>query len=170
MPISLLPKAITDSITDLTVPQLQLWGVRLLMMDFDNTIIPYTTDIPTPEVERWLQDMKQSGIHLCVVSNSRKERVKQFCKKYDLNCVTHAKKPFSKGIRESISLYQIPQEACALVGDQIYTDILGANCCGVRSILVQSIHNHTIWLKARHVLEVPFIYLAKKRRINHEKH
>lgn len=139
--------------------------MQLLMMDFDNTIVPYTTDIPTDEVRQWLEAMKKSDIHLCVVSNSRKDRVKRFCAQYGIDCITHAKKPFSKGIRVCLQRYQLPASACALVGDQIYTDTLGANCCGVRSILVKAIDNHNFWLKARHVLEMPLISAAKNRRI-----
>ena len=116
-------------------------------------------------MEQWLESMKQSDIHICVVSNSKKERVQIFCRKYHIDCITHAKKPFSKGIRECLERYQIPPEACALVGDQIYTDVLGANGCGVKSILVNAIHNHNFWLKARHVLELPFVAAAKKRRM-----
>lgn len=139
--------------------------MQLLMMDFDNTIVPYTTDIPTDEVQQWLEAMKKTDIHLCVVSNSRKDRVKRFCAQYGIDCITHAKKPFSKGIRRCLQRYQLPASVCALVGDQIYTDTLGANCCGVRSILVKAIDNHNFWLKARHVLEMPFISAAKNRRI-----
>ena len=53
-----------------------------------------------------------------------------------------------------------------MVGDQIYTDTLGANAAGVTSILVKAIHNHTFWLKARHVLELPFIFFAGNRRLS----
>lgn len=165
MTVSLLPCIIADRITDLTAERLRSWGVQLLMMDFDNTIVPYTTDIPTDEVQQWLEAMKKTDIHLCVVSNSRKDRVKRFCAQYGIDCITHAKKPFSKGIRRCLQRYQLPASVCALVGDQIYTDTLGANCCGVRSILVKAIDNHNFWLKARHVLEMPFISAAKNRRI-----
>ena len=55
------------------------------------------------------------------------------------------------------------------MGDQIYTDTLGANSVGVKSILVKAIDNHNIWLKLRHVAEKPFIYAAKNRRIDNEK-
>ena len=163
--MSFLPCVIADKITDLTVERLHGWGVRLLMMDFDNTIVPYTTNEPTEEVRQWLQMMKKSDIQLCVVSNSKNERVLVFCRKFGIDCITRAKKPFSKGIRECLERYQLPASDCALVGDQIYTDTLGANGCGVRSILVQAIDNHNILLKARHVLELPFIFLAKKRKI-----
>jgi HAD superfamily phosphatase (TIGR01668 family) len=136
------------------------------MLDFDNTIVPYTTNEPTPAMTAWLHMIRDCGIPVCVVSNSRKDRVKIFCAKYGLDCITHAKKPFSKGIRECLAKYDIPASQAALVGDQIFTDTLGANGCGVKSILVKAIDNHNFWLKARHVLEMPFILLAKNRRLS----
>ena len=109
--------------------------------------------------------MNASEIQICVVSNSHKNRVPAFCQARGIDCITHAKKPFSKGIRECLGKYGIPASQAALVGDQIYTDTLGANCAGVTSILIKTIHTHTFWLKARHVLELPFIFLARNRRI-----
>jgi len=166
MPISLLPRMMTKAVTDLSPELLQKRGIRLLMMDFDNTIVPYTRNNPAPEVVAWLKTMQASPVQLCVVSNSKRPRVQVFCKKYGLPCITHARKPFSKGIRECLNRFGIPKEQCALVGDQIYTDTLGANCAGVRSILVQAIDNHNIWLKLRHVAEMPFILLAWRRRLS----
>lgn len=165
MPFSLLPRVLARSLTELTPRLLEERGIRLLMLDFDNTIVPYTTDVPTGEMISWLRDMRKSGIQLCVVSNSRKDRVRRFCEKYGLDCITHARKPFQKGIRECLAKYGIPPFQAALAGDQIYTDTLGANRAGVMPILVRAIDNHNFWLKARHVLELPFIYLARKRRI-----
>ena len=165
MSFSLLPTFRTEALTDLTPAFLNAQGVKLLMMDFDNTIVPYTTSTPTEEMDCWLKEMKQSSIRLCVVSNSKRDRVRIFCKQYGLDCITHSKKPFPKGIRQCLAKYKLPATQCALVGDQIFTDTLGANGCGVKSILVKAIHNHTIWLKLRHVAELPFIFLARKRRM-----
>ena len=165
MSVSFLPKIITDAVTDLTPEFFHSLDIRLLMMDFDNTIVPYTTNIPTEEVDSWLKEMVSSDIQLCVVSNSKRDRVIKFCAAYGIDCITHASKPFSKGIRQCLSRYGIPAEHCALVGDQIYTDTLGANGCDVTSILVTAIDNHNFWLKARHVLELPFIFAARKRRV-----
>ena len=170
MAFSLLPKMVAESLTDLSPELLRSCDIKLLMLDFDNTIVPYTTDIPTEQMQNWLKGMLASGIKVCIVSNSHKNRVRRFCKAYGLDCITHAKKPFSKGIRQCLAKYQISNNFCALVGDQIYTDVLGANCAGVRSILVRSIDNHTFWLKLRHVAELPFIFTARKRRIHHEEH
>ena len=166
MSLSFLPKVIVTAVTDLTPEFLHSRNIRLLMMDFDNTIVPYTTSIPTDSVDAWLKTMAASDIQICVVSNSKRDRVKEFCAAYGMDCITHAKKPFSRGIRECLAKYNIPAQCCALVGDQIYTDTLGANGCGVQSILVKAIDNHNFWLKARHVLEKPFIYAARKRRVD----
>ena len=165
MPFPLLPKLITDELTDLTPEILKVNHVRLLMLDFDNTIVPYTTDIPTEKMSAWLQDMNASDIQLCVVSNSKRDRVKVFCGKYGIDCITHAKKPFTKGIKACLEKYGIPAHEAALVGDQIYTDTFGANNAGCMPILVRAIDNHNIWLKLRHVAELPFIFAARKRRM-----
>ena len=165
MPLSFLPTVMVDAATDLTPELLRSWGVTLLMMDFDNTIVPYTTNVPTEEMARWLEYMKSSDIRLCVVSNSHNDRVKIFCKAWGIECITHSRKPFSKGIRQCLEKFGAEPGECALVGDQIFTDTLGANGCGVRSVLVKAIDNHNFWLKARHVLELPFIFLARKRRV-----
>ena len=165
MSFSFLPRFVARELPDLTVELLKEYGVKLLMLDFDNTIVPYTTDVPTEKMAAWLQEMLGSDIRLCVVSNSKRERVKCFCKQYGLDCITHARKPFSKGIAQCLERYQIPKGNCALVGDQIFTDTLGANCAGVSSILVKAIDNHSIWLKLRHVAEMPFIWLAKGRSL-----
>lgn len=169
MAFCLVPDLIYPALTDVTAEALRSRGITFLMMDFDNTIVPYTTDVPTEKMRAWIEAMKASGIGLCVVSNSKKPRVVTFCKTYGLDCVTHAKKPFQKGISECLTRFHLRPSQAALVGDQIYTDVLGANCAGLTSILVSAIDNHTIWLKLRHVCELPFIAWGK-RRIRHEKH
>ena len=165
MIFSLLPKVIFPALTDITAEFLHNRNIRLLMLDFDNTIVPYTTSTPKEEMDIWLKTMAASDIQLCVVSNSHKDRVKIFCEGYGIACITHANKPFSKGIRECMEKFRVEADHCALVGDQIFTDTLGANGCGVMSILVSAIDNHNIWLKLRHVAELPFIFFARKRRI-----
>ena len=165
MPFPLLPDLLTRRLTDLTPELLLDRGITLLMLDFDNTIVPYTTNTPNQEMEDWLRSMLASDIQICVVSNSRRERVRVFCQKRGVPCITHAKKPFSKGIRQCLRKFNTAPNHAALVGDQIYTDTLGANCAGITSILVKAIDNHTFWLKLRHVAEKPFIYAARKRRL-----
>ena len=165
MPFPLLPRIIVTALPDITPELLEDHDIALLMLDFDNTIVPYTTNIPSESMEKWLKEMVSSNIQLCVVSNSKSDRVRVFCEKYGIACITHAKKPFVKGIRQCLEQFHIRPEQAALAGDQIFTDVLGGNCAGVTSILVKAIDNHNIWLKLRHVAEMPFIFAARKRRV-----
>ena len=165
MPFPLLPRIIVTALPDITPELLEDHDIDLLMLDFDNTIVPYTTNIPSESMEKWLKEMVSSNIQLCVVSNSKSDRVKLFCKQYGIACITHAKKPFAKGIRQCLEQFHIRPEQAALAGDQIFTDVLGGNCAGVTSILVKAIDSHNIWLKLRHVAEMPFIFAARKRRV-----
>lgn len=166
MSLSLVPQVITERLTDLTPQWLQRHGISFLMLDFDNTIVPYTTDVPTQEMEQWLHQMRSSDIGLCVVSNSKKKRVVEFCQTRDIPCITHSKKPFQRGISQCRAQFSLDPAHTAMVGDQIYTDVLGGNCAGAVSILVKPIHLHNVWLKLRHVVEMPFIFwgLVRQRR------
>ena len=103
MRFSLLPKWKINCVTMLSPQLLQKMGIKLLMLDFDNTIVPYTTNEPTSEMSEWLKIMVASPVDICVVSNSKRDRVKVFCGQYGIDCITHAKKPSGKGIRENIS-------------------------------------------------------------------
>ena len=162
MPV-FLPDLILPALTDLTSEMLLARGVDFLMLDFDNTIVPYTTDIPTDEMLTWIRTMQASPIRICVVSNTKKPRVRIFCETYSIDYVMRAGKPFHRGIRECLSRYGLKTEQAALVGDQIFTDVLGANTAGLTSVLVSAIHNHNILLKARHIAELPFIAAGRIR-------
>ena len=162
MPFPLIPNLIVTSVTDLTLEMLKSRNIDFLMLDFDNTIVPYTADEPTPEMSRWIEMMQVSDIGLCVVSNSKRDRVVKFCNARNIPCITHSKKPFSKGIHQCRDQFKLDLRRAALAGDQIYTDVLGANCAGAVSILVKPIHLHNIWLRLRHVAELPFIALGKR--------
>ena len=165
MSFSLLPKHVFEKITQITPEFLRQRGVKLLMLDFDNTLLPYTSSVPSAELLRWLDAMKRGGVKLCVVSNSHKDKAARFCAAHNIGCVRHANKPGKGGIRRCLARYGLKSSQAALAGDQIYTDVLGANRAGVKSILVRPIRLSNIWLKLRHVAEKPFIFLARKRRV-----
>ena len=162
MSFPLIPTIIVDKLTELTPQMLLDCGITFLMLDFDNTIVPYTTNEPTQEMEQWLQMMLASQVGICVVSNSKRDRVVKFCQARGIPCITHSKKPFPKGIHQCRDQFGFDPSHAALAGDQIYTDVLGANCAGAVSILVTPIHLHNIWLRLRHVAELPFIAIGKR--------
>lgn len=159
------PDHIFPKITDIPPGFLKSRGISLLLMDFDNTMLPYTTDIPTQELLDWMKGMQEQGIGLCIVSNSHKDRVPKFSKAYGIPCVTHAAKPGTGGIKRAMKQFGAGKAQTALVGDQIFTDVLGAKCAGISALIVKSIHNHNFWLKLRHVFEIPFLAISYKRRV-----
>ena len=139
---------------------------------YDSIIIGFSGGADSSALLHFFKDKakKLVAVHINhMIRGEEADRDEAFCvsvcKKYGIDCITHARKPFSKGIRQCIKKYAADPLECALVGDQIYTDTLGANCVGVRSVLVTAINNHNFWLKLRHCLEKPFIFAARKRRI-----
>mgnify|MGYP002731932271 CR=1 FL=1 len=165
MSFCLIPDVILNSLTELTPELLSARGISFLMMDFDNTIVPYTTDVPTEKMLAWLETMKASKVKIAIVSNSKNTRLIRFCETYGLDYIRKAYKPRPTGLKECMARFHFLPEESALVGDQIFTDIVAANLAGVTPILVDAIHNHTFWLKARGALELPFRFLARKRRL-----
>ena len=143
MSFPLIPDLMVERLYDLKPAVLSDRGIKLLMLDFDNTIIPYTSDTPTAEMEQWLSGMLSSEIRICVVSNSKRSRVVKFCQARNIPVITHAKKPFANGIRRCLQQFGVEPRQAALAGDQIYTDVLGVNCAGGTSILVRPIHLHS---------------------------
>ena len=102
--LSFLPDFIFQTITQIRAAFLREHGIRLLLMDFDNTMLPYTTDRPEQPLLDWIAGMQDAGITLCIVSNSHKQRVPHFSQQYHVPCVTHAAKPGTRGIREAMAL------------------------------------------------------------------
>lgn len=163
MSFSLIPDIIINKVTDIVPRWLKDRGIRLLLLDFDNTILPYTSDDPGSALLDWHKSLKDAGITVCVVSNSKKARVPDFCGRYGIECLTRAKKPSTDGVERAIALFGAGPGETALVGDQIYTDVLAANRSGITSILCTPIHLSNIFLKLRHLAERPFIFIGKRR-------
>ena len=92
MPFSLVPKYRADALPDIHPDFFVKNGVKLVMLDFDNTIVPYTCDTPTPLMASWLAWVKDCDVHVCVVSNSKNRRVPIFCEKHQLHCIVRLRK------------------------------------------------------------------------------
>ena len=162
--LSLIPKLILPSVHELTPERLQSLGVTVLFMDFDNTLLPYTDDTPPQALLDWLDAVRASGVTLCVLSTTKRGRAPAFCEAHGIACITRARKPFLDGMHRALRRFPPGDGIAALVGDQIYTDVLCANRAGVLSILVTPLHLHNVWLKLRHVLEKPWIAIGRRRQ------
>lgn len=163
---SLLPWKWTNSVYDLTGKGLCRAGIRLLLADLDNTLIPYSRSEPDEALRRWLADLNANGVTLFLLSNSRKAtRAPNFANALGIGCLCHAGKPKTGGYRAAMERCGVAPEDCAIVGDQIFTDTLGGNLAGIRSILVKPISlagNPGRYL--RYWAELPMRALARKRK------
>lgn len=167
---SLLPWKVTDSIYELTGKSLCQVGISLLLADLDNTLIPYGETMPGDALRQWLQDLNAHGVTLFLLSNSRKAtRAPNFAKALGIDYLCHAGKPKVGGYQAAMKCCGVLPHACAMVGDQIFTDTLGANRAGIRSILVKPISlagNPGRYL--RYWTELPMRRLAHRRKWNKE--
>lgn len=162
----LVPSRVTNSIFDLTPEELRDAGIRLVLADLDNTLVSYEEHLPSPALRRWKASLEVAGIRLFVISNSRKNhRCPDFCAALSVSCIRHAGKPGIAGFRRALEEAGVPPQAAIMVGDQIFTDIWGANRAGVHSVLIKPIAIGKNPLRAvRYAVETPFRLAGKHRR------
>lgn len=128
------PTMLKDRITDITVEELQAMGVKALLLDIDNTLTRHHSQELSDEVAAWLAQTEQAGIKRMLVSNSRRPRVEPFAKRIGLGFTHTSCKPLPFGFRRASKALGVPLKACIAVGDQSFTDVLGAKLAGVRVI------------------------------------
>ncbi len=132
----LKPTVALRSVTDISIELLKKLDTDAILLDVDNTLAPPTTHVPYDGVQEWIDRIKGSGIHIVICSNNYTRRIKPFSDSVGLDCVAMSFKPFPIGfIRAKRKLKEKPQSVL-VVGDQVYTDILGANLAGMKSILL----------------------------------
>jgi HAD superfamily phosphatase (TIGR01668 family) len=130
------PSAVFESVWDITPEFLKSKKIKTLLLDADNTLSVHRSQTPFERVPEWISLMKKSGINLIIVSNSEDERIKPFAKTLRLKYVSSAAKPLPVGYKNAIKKFNLNKKTTAAVGDQIFTDILGANLYGIKSIFV----------------------------------
>jgi len=131
------PDEVVPSVTDIDPTTLVQQGIRAVLLDLDNTLVPWQR-MDVPEVIRhWVEAMKQTGLRLCLVSNTRRRRrLEVISKELGIAYVPKAFKPRRYGLRQALEqLGTAPQQA-VMIGDQIFTDVWGGNRMGMRTILV----------------------------------
>lgn len=163
--MSLLPWKQADSIYDLTGESLERSGIRFLLADLDNTLCRYSDAEPDDALRSWLTDLRAHGVELFLLSNSRKpRRPARFARALGIGYLGHAGKPKTAGFQKALAQLGAEPGACAMVGDQVFTDVWGANRAGVRSILVRPISlrgNPGRYL--RYWVELPVRHIARRR-------
>lgn len=132
----LSPTLALKSVTDITPAILIRLGIDTILLDVDNTLAPPDSKIPYPGVQKWIDNTKALGIHIVICSNNFKKRIKPFADSVGLECVAMSLKPFPFGFNRAKRKLREKPQSVLVVGDQIYTDVLGANFAGMKSILL----------------------------------
>ena len=135
----LYPTAMFERITELTPDILRELGVDALMLDVDNTLTTHNNPNLEPEVLAWLEVMREAEIPLIIISNNSRKRVEPFARALGLDYIACAMKPLPFGYWRAAEHLGKSGWQTAVVGDQIFTDILGGRLCGVQAILLAPI-------------------------------
>lgn len=153
---------VADNIYELTGQALQRRGIRLLLADLDNTLVPYGVPLPDEKLKAWRDDLAAHGVTLFVLSNNRHEpRPRTFAQGLEVPYIGHAGKPKTPSFFKAMERVGVSPRETAIVGDQVFTDVLGGNRAGVTTILVRPIRlagNPGRYV--RYAIEVPFRLLS----------
>jgi hypothetical protein len=157
-------KFTADDIYALSGGNLAGRGVKLLLADLDNTLVPYGVPLPDEKLKAWRDELRANGVALFILSNNRHEsRPRTFAQALEVPYIGHAGKPKTPSFVKAMEQMGVTREQTAIVGDQVFTDVLGGNLAGVTTILVRPIRlagNPGRYL--RYAVEVPFRLLSGK--------
>jgi len=135
----LKPRAQLRSVTEITPSWLQQRGLKGVLLDLDNTLVPYKTYGEAPEgLLAWLQSLKKAGVPVMLVSNASPRRVRYWCEKLGIPGFGPAGKPWF-GLRKAARLLGLPPREVVVVGDQLFTDVLGGNLVGMYTVLTPAL-------------------------------
>ncbi len=112
---------------------------KVLLLDIDNTLALQDDNTPYEGTVQWAQTMKDAGYSLVVVSNNGEDRVRKFAAQYGLRYVAKARKPLASGFTRARKLLGAAKKDCIVIGDQIFTDYLGARFAGMDIVLLEPI-------------------------------
>ena len=142
----LYPKANFNNVREIDIKFLQKNNIKALILDVDNTLIDYDKNLE-PETIKWAENLKKQGIKLYILSNTnKKEKVKTVTEKLNIEYEYFAKKPLKSGFKKVQEKLQEQPENIGVVGDQIFTDVVGGNRCKMFTILVEPIAEKDIWI------------------------
>lgn len=134
------PKHILNSVTDITPAFLKENDIKALLLDVDNTLsVAHANKTLREGVPEWLSDMRENDIPMLILSNAKKKRAQRFADSVGLDVVGLAAKPLPFGYFRAVKKLKLKRKNVAIVGDQIFTDVMGGSLAGVKTVLVTDI-------------------------------
>ncbi len=160
-----IPFAHANNVYDIPVDFFVKQGVKVLLSDLDNTLITYALAHPTEDCFRFVKELKDHGIELVICSNGLGRRVGPFAEELGVEARCFLRKPFAGPLKRFLKEKGWSKEEVMLVGDQIQTDVLGANGAGIRCLLTEPLGSYEPpWTKFNRLFDKP------KRKKILEKH
>lgn len=156
-----------DKVSDIPFVLLERDNIKGIMFDVDNTLTTIGKGI-THENEEWLKEAKKLGYNICLVSNTiNVKKVRKIMNDLGVHGLYFARKPSTRGLKMALNIMDLKKEEVILVGDQLFTDIWGANRFGIKSILVNPLSKKEGPLTIiKRPIERIVLKLAEKERIN----
>lgn len=136
----LYPRLYVDSLTDIPLENLKRLGIRAFIFDLDNTITEWNSNIVKDEIMDWFANIKQQGFTACILSNNGERRVLEVANNLGIPYIHRAQKPRRGSFRRALILMGTRAQETAVIGDQVFTDVLGGNRSGLYTILVVPIN------------------------------
>lgn len=132
----LQPDMYVKSIFSLDPEELKKKGIRGIICDLDNTVVRWDEAEPRPDAIEWLQKMKKEGFKICIVSNTLTERANRVSELLSIPAIAGAVKPSRRAFIRALEYLGTEPHNTAVIGDQLFTDVLGGNRMGMYTILV----------------------------------
>ena len=121
-------------------------GVRLVLLDRDNTCVPRDTKVPPAAVMEWLDRARSAGLTLCMVSNNfHSDQVRGSAEQMGMDVVDHAMKPLPFALRRAMRMEGYAPRETVMIGDQVFTDVVAGKLAGVRTVLVRPQSRKDLW-------------------------
>lgn len=148
------PDKYYHSIYTINYKALKKSGIKCLLFDLDNTLCPFTAVKPSVKEKELVEGLKDMGFKVIIISNSPQKRLEPFKEGFNVDTACSSRKPLKKKYKKILDLYKFKDTQIAAIGDQLMTDILGANRMGLTSILVDPLTSKEYkWTKINRFFE-----------------
>lgn len=150
----LKPDIYLNTVYELDIAVLKQKGIRAIIVDIDNTLVAWDTRLPDEKVNELVGRLVAEGFKICILSNNSRKRVEEFNKGLKLPAIYKALKPGKAAFRRAMKLMEARVSETAVIGDQLFTDILGGNRLGLFTVLVAPISSKEfLWTRLVRMVE-----------------
>ena len=161
-----IPDIYAKNIFTIDYKKLKSNGIKCILFDLDNTIAPLSEKTPSKDVKELFSYIDDLNIKTIILSNASKKRVAPFKEVLNVDSSCKTRKPFKYKYKKILRMFGYEFSEVAAIGDQILTDVCGANRCGITSIFVDKLTDEeTIWTKINRKIEKRILKNFKKKGI-----